>query len=105
MWTPAQKQNIAAAILAVIVLVWLSVLPLQAQFVTATVATGTNPKNIAVNPVTNTIYVANRGSDTVTVINGLTNATSTVTLGGTPVAIAVNPETNNIHVSNSNTSQ
>ena len=33
---------------------------------------------MAVNPVTNKIYVANVGSNNVTVIDGATNATTTV---------------------------
>jgi YVTN family beta-propeller protein len=32
------------------------------------------PFAVAVNPTTNRIYVANRGSDSVTVVNGSTNA-------------------------------
>ena len=40
-----------------------------AETVTATVAAGTNPFDIAVNPVTNKIYVANGNSANVTVID------------------------------------
>ena len=36
---------------------------------------------VAVNPVTNKIYVANYGSNNVTVIDGATNATTTVSRG------------------------
>ena len=36
---------------------------------------------MAVNPVTNKIYVANHGSDNVTVIDGATNDTTTVAAG------------------------
>ena len=62
---------------------------------------------MAVNPVTNKIYVANYGSDNVTVIDGATNATTTVTAWTTPSAVAVNPVTNKIYVANggSNTSR
>jgi YVTN family beta-propeller protein len=66
--------------------------------VTATVAAGTNPFAAAVNPATNKIYVTNKGDNTVTVIDGLTNATSTVTVGMAPTEIAVNPVTNKIYV-------
>ncbi len=41
------------------------------------VATGSQPFAVAVNPVTNKIYVANRGQNTVTVIDGATNTTQT----------------------------
>jgi YVTN family beta-propeller protein len=66
---------------------------------TATVTAGTTPYAVAVNPATNTAYVANQ-SGGVTVINGATNATTTVTAGTTPYAIAVNPATNTAYVAN-----
>jgi len=40
----------------------------QAEWVTTTVAVGANPRAAAVNPVTNKVYVANCGGDSVTVI-------------------------------------
>jgi DNA-binding beta-propeller fold protein YncE len=83
----------------------------RGQAVVATVPVGTNPSAIAVNPVTNKIYVANcippsggiggRGTPgTVTVIDGATNTTTTVLAGICPTAIAVNPATNKIYVAN-----
>src|SRR6266481_4029590 len=71
----------------------------RAQSVTATVAVGISPQAAAVNPVTNKIYVANRGG-TVTVIDGIANTTTTVAAGTTPNAVAVNPVTNKIYVAN-----
>src|SRR5258707_4018293 len=67
-----------------------------------TIGAGTNPFAAAVNPVTNKIYVANRGSNTVTVIDGATNTPGPmpVPVGATPVAVAVNPVTNQIYVAN-----
>jgi YVTN family beta-propeller protein len=58
---------------------------------------------VAVNPVTNQIYVANGGSNNVTVIDGATNLTTTVTDPNAkyPAAVAVNPVTNKIYVANS----
>ena len=50
--------------------------------------------------MTNKIYVANFGSDDVTVIDGATNAASTVGVGTNPAAVAVNPVTNKIYVAN-----
>ncbi|MBI1785461.1 YncE family protein, partial [Candidatus Sumerlaeota bacterium] len=62
---------------------------------------GTAPNAIAINPVTNKIYVANFSSNNVTVIDGTTHATTTVGTGGSgPIAIAVNPVTNKIYVCN-----
>ena len=55
---------------------------------------------MAVNPVTNKIYVANVGSNNVTVIDGATNTTTTVAAGSDPIAVAVNPVTNKIYVAN-----
>jgi len=74
--------------------------PLRAQTVTATVAAGPGAHGVAVNPVTNKIYVANGGNGTVTVIDGATNATTTVTVGTNPYVIAVNTITNQIYVAN-----
>ncbi|MCA2998606.1 MAG: choice-of-anchor D domain-containing protein [Rhodocyclaceae bacterium] len=71
-------------------------LPASAQ----TIAVGPLPSAIAVNPETNKIYVANYGSNNVTVIDGATNTTANVTVGTNPSAIAVNPETNKIYVAN-----
>jgi YVTN family beta-propeller protein len=48
---------------------------------TTTVSAGTNPRAVAVNAVTNKIYVANEGSNNVTVIDGTTNTTTTVSAG------------------------
>ena len=67
---------------------------------------GVNPQAIAVNPVTNKIYVANCGSPcgsttgTVTVINGADHTTVTVPAGIQPRAVAVNPVTNKVYVGN-----
>ncbi len=79
----------------------LSPLAAEAQTVTATVAAGSGPFAVAVNPATNKIYVANNGGTTVTVIDGATNTTATVTAGSSPYAVAVNPVTNKIYVANS----
>ena len=56
---------------------------------------------MAVNPVTNKIYVANYDSDNVTVIDGATNDTTTGARRVVrPCAVAVNPVTNKIYVAN-----
>ena len=66
----------------------------------ATVPAGSQPRAVALNPVTNKIYVANYGDGTVTVIDGATNTTQTVTVGSSPYALAVNAVTNKIYVAN-----
>ena len=53
----------------------------QMQSPAAAVRTGTFPNGVALNAVTNKIYVANQGSASVTVIDGATNSTTTVATG------------------------
>lgn len=72
----------------------------HAQTVTATVNVGSFPSAVAANPVINKIYVANAGSNTVTIIDGPTNTTTNITAGTNPDALAVNPVTNKIYVPN-----
>jgi YVTN family beta-propeller protein len=70
---------------------------------TATVAVGTDPFGLSLNPVTNKIYVTNSTDGTVTVIDGATSAASSVvSVGNTPRDLAVNPTTNQVYVSNLN---
>jgi DNA-binding beta-propeller fold protein YncE len=77
---------------------------------TPSVPVGDGPVAIAVDQVTDTIYVVNSGSSTVSVINGATcNARNTsgcsrqppaVTVGNGPVDVAVNQETDTVYVAN-----
>ena len=76
--------------------------------VKTTIPGGKNPFAIALNPVTNRIYVANNGNGsnaTVSVINGSTDTLavgSPIGLGSAPDALAVNPVTNKIYVAYAN---
>ena len=54
---------------------------------------------VAVNPVTNKIYVADCFGDAVTEIDGATDATSYISVGNYSLEVAVNPVTNKIYVS------
>jgi len=65
---------------------------------------GGHPTSIAVNPITNKIYVVNSNSDTVSVIDGnsYTKEAHDIHVEQYPSAIAVNPITNKIYVVNSN---
>ncbi len=92
--------RISRAMLALFVLFALHAPTARADTVTTTVSAGTNPYAVAVNPVTNKIYVANAVSNNVTVIDGATNAATPVSAGSRPVAVAVNPVTNKIYVAN-----
>jgi YVTN family beta-propeller protein len=62
---------------------------------------GSHPVSLAVNALTNRIYVANQLSNNVSVIDGTTNSVIT-TIGGfsSPVGVGVNPQTNLIYVGN-----
>jgi YVTN family beta-propeller protein len=78
----------------------------------ATVAVGGGPFDLAVNEVTDTIYVADINVNTVSVINGITcNATDhsgcgetppTISVGSGPADLAVDETTNTVYVVNSN---
>jgi YVTN family beta-propeller protein len=68
----------------------------KAQTITATVTVGAGPGAVAVNPVTNKIYVTNSGSNNVTVIDGATNTTTTVPAGTGAGGVSVNTVTNKI---------
>jgi hypothetical protein len=72
----------------------------RAQVVTGSVTTAADPYAIAVNPVTNMIYVASITKNVVTVINGATNQTATVNVGAAPVAIDIDTSTNKVFVAN-----
>ncbi|MBP7686434.1 MAG: hypothetical protein KA765_00925 [Thermoflexales bacterium] len=89
-------QLLLAVLLAVSSLMGIAI-PARADTVLPPIPTGTNPIAIAVNPVTNKVYVVNQGSSTVTVIDGATNtAAATVDVATQAAAIAVNPATNKI---------
>jgi DNA-binding beta-propeller fold protein YncE len=63
-----------------------------------TVTVERNPECIALNPVTNKIYVGNADTNSVTVIDGVTLSTTNVLLPLTPVSLAVNSVTNQTYV-------
>ena len=71
----------------------------QAQTVGTRIPVGANPTQIAINPVTNKVYVANSGADSVSVINAGTGAVATVPVNDNPRWIGINVETNRIYVS------
>ena len=69
----------------------------------ATIPVGANPAGVAINAATNKIYVANSGSNDISVIDGTANsvvATIADSKALSPVAVAVNPATNTIYVAN-----
>ena len=68
---------------------------------TVNIPVGVRPRGIAANPVTNRVYVANIWSNTVSVIDGITNAViATIPVGELPYSVAVNAATNKVYVAN-----
>ena len=70
-------------------------------YATSLIAAGSSLGGIAVNPVTNEIYVTNTTSaGTVTAIDGATGATTSIPVGLYPGAVVVNPVTDRVYVLN-----
>ena len=90
-------------LLSIFVLLQKSGNVVKAESSIGNVTVGTNPDALAIDQIRNKIYVANRDSNNVSVIDGTNNSTVNVALptGAAPAAIAVNPGTNRIYVANS----
>jgi DNA-binding beta-propeller fold protein YncE len=65
--------------------------------VATAIATGPYPGGVAVNPITNKVYVS-QGFN-VTVVDGATHATTTVATGAGQSGLAIDPATNKVYVS------
>jgi YVTN family beta-propeller protein len=81
------------------------VIPAAGQTLIGTVQVGNASSYIVANPATNKVYVTNFGTsgafgNTVTVIDGATDATTTVTVGSRPEFLVANPVTNKLYVNN-----
>jgi DNA-binding beta-propeller fold protein YncE len=89
------------------ILAAISASSVHAQYSTTTLDIGPAPGRIAINPVTNTIYVGRNvlgsgsTSNTIVAIDGGTNAVSTIAVGGPSSVPTVNAVTNQIYVSGS----
>ena len=71
--------------------------------VVATIGVPNNPVGVAINSSTNRIYVASLSGDSLSVVDGQTNAViATIPTGDGALGVAVNPTTNRIFVTNSN---
>lgn len=71
-----------------------------AQTVGPRIGVATNPVAIAVNPVTNKVYVADAANDSVTLLDGSSLGMASIPVGDNPRWIGINVETNRIYVSN-----
>lgn len=66
------------------------------------IGVGSNPDGVAVDATTDTVYVANNGSNSVSVIDGATDAvTATIPVGDAPRGIGVDEQTDTVYVANS----
>jgi YVTN family beta-propeller protein len=65
-----------------------------------TIAVGAFPTGIAVNAVTNTVYVTSINSQSMSVIDGATDTVTAtlISVGTNPNAVAVNPVTNKVYI-------
>ncbi len=72
----------------------------SAAALTQTVSVGVHPTAVAVNTVTNKIYIADYSARTITVLDGASKSTTEVQTGAFPSAVAVNEITNKIYVAN-----
>lgn len=63
---------------------------------------GVSPRGIAVNPSGTKVYVANSGSDNVSVIDAVSSVVikKPVTVGSTPYGVAVSPDGSKVYVTN-----
>jgi YVTN family beta-propeller protein len=69
--------------------------------VTRTITVGSGPDGVAVDAAARTVYVANDGSGTVSVINEATGTvTATVPVGSFPDAVAVDAAARTVYVAN-----
>ncbi len=74
--------------------------------VTATIPVGRLPFGVTAGPKTNTAYVANSDSNTVSVISGRTNTvTTTIPVGNFLQGVAADTKTNTIYVTNAGTNR
>jgi YVTN family beta-propeller protein len=79
-----------------------SVIDEASNTVTATIAVGSLPSAVAVDPAAGTVYVTNYGSGTASVIDGATNiVTATVPVGSFPDGVGTDPLTHIAYVANS----
>jgi uncharacterized repeat protein (TIGR02543 family) len=78
-----------------------SVIDTGTNTVVDTIAVGSYPLGVTVNPSGSRVYVANHSSDTVSVIDTSTNAVvETISVGSGPQGIAVNPSGSRVYVAN-----
>lgn len=98
--TPARRATIAVAILVGCVASLVGASPSDAMTTTATVNVGEYPTAVAVNDLTNKVYVANTRSGTISELDGSSLARRDIAVGTWPRAIAVYRPQNLVFVAN-----
>jgi YVTN family beta-propeller protein len=79
----------------------LAVINLSNNIVGTDIALGGSVSDLTINPVTNRVYVANTGNNSVDVVNATTGAVVTsINVGTSPSDVAVNTTTNCVFVAN-----
>jgi YVTN family beta-propeller protein len=102
-WLPARGWCAAmVAVVAVMPLVAAAHAPAAVLYRgTGTISVGSYPLGVAVDPAARTVYVANAGDDTVSVIDAATGTvTGTIPVGSGPDAVAVDPAARTVYVAN-----
>lgn len=73
----------------------------SSPYTTLNIGVGSDPHGVAVDGTTDTVYAANNGSNTLSVIDGATRTvTATVDVGSFPAGVAVDQTTDTVFVSN-----
>jgi YVTN family beta-propeller protein len=98
------RMAVASGLMAGLALLVVSAAEAQATnpYATFNIAVGSDTKGVAVDAATDTVYAANYGSNTVSVIDGATNTvTANVGVGESPYAVAIDRKTDVAYVANS----
>ncbi len=75
--------------------------PGYAQWVETTIEECSAPQDLVYNSTNNKVYSANRGNNTVTVIDGAPNSVlATIVVGSFPRALVYNPTNNKVYCAN-----
>lgn len=89
------------AVIVLITLWFLYPVLLRGQWLDTTVAVAANPRHLVFNSINNSIYAANWGATSVSVIDGATNNLITaIPIGSSPHSLCYNPINNKIYSAN-----